>query len=37
VGYLLAGNPELKIQLEILIRTWMNNIKMDVTETGWAY
>jgi hypothetical protein len=36
MGYLLVGNPEVKIQLEIPIRTWVNNSKMDVTETGWV-
>jgi hypothetical protein len=36
-GYrLLVGKPELKRQLGIPRRRWVDNIKMDLLEIGWG-
>jgi hypothetical protein len=33
---ILVGNPEGKRPLERPRRRWMDNIKMDLRETGWV-
>jgi hypothetical protein len=33
---ILVGNPEGKTPLERPRRKWMDNIKMDLREIGWA-
>jgi hypothetical protein len=32
---ILVGNPEGKRPLGIPRRGWMDNVKMDIRETGW--
>jgi hypothetical protein len=36
VNFLLVGKPEGRRPLEIARRWWVNNIKMDLGETGWV-